>query len=97
MELVGTSQGEEAARLARAAVDWLVEGTALGTQDPSLYHGLAGVVLALEEVNRHFGDERYGDAAARGADVLVDMVDRVEDCSLAGGCRRRGRPQRGRS
>lgn len=82
MDLVGTSPGEEAARLARAAVDWLVDGAALATEDPSLYHGLSGVVLALEEAHRHFGDERYGDAASRGADVLAGLVDRVEDCSL---------------
>ena len=27
--------------------------------DPSLYHALAGVVLALHEAHQHFGDDRY--------------------------------------
>lgn len=76
------SRGVEASRLARAAVDWLVEGTAVDYEDPSLYHGLAGVVLALEEAQQHFGDDRYCQAVVRGADALVDMVDRLEDCSL---------------
>jgi Lanthionine synthetase C-like protein len=76
------SRGVEAARLARGAVDWLIEGAAVDPEDPSLYHGLAGVVLALEEAQQHFGDDRYSQAVARGADALGDMVDRLEDCSL---------------
>ncbi len=53
--------------------------TAPGT---SLYHGLAGVVLALHEAGQHFGDDRYRQAAARGADDLSALVDGLENCSL---------------
>jgi hypothetical protein len=76
------SRGVEAARLARGAVDWLIEGAAVDPEDPSLYHGLAGVVLALQEAQQHFGDDRYSQAVTRGADALGEMVDRLEDCSL---------------
>jgi len=50
--------------------------------DPSLYHGLAGVVLALHEAHRHFGDDRYRQAVARGADALSAQVDGIEGSSL---------------
>lgn len=74
--------GAQAEDLARGAVEWL---TSVETQDlerPSLYHGLAGVVLALHEAHQHFGDERYGQAVDRGADALADMADGLDDCSL---------------
>ena len=51
-------------------------------EDPSLYHGLAGEVLALHEAQHHFDDDRYGDVVDRGADALTDMLDGMEDCSL---------------
>jgi len=79
------SQGErgaQAARLARGAADWLAESAVSDPADLSLYRGLSGVVLALHEVQRHFGDERYGEAVARGADVLGAAVDSLEDSSL---------------
>lgn len=74
--------GLDAAGLARQALDWLVDGAATDPEDPSLYHGWAGVVLALEEAHRHFGDRRYRQAAADGAVRLGDAVDEIEDCSL---------------
>ena len=77
-----TSRGDEAARLARAAADWLIDSTSVEGGDPSLYRGLAGVLLALEEARRHFGDDRYTRTIADGAEALDDMVDRLEDCSL---------------
>src|SRR5689334_26439 len=52
-------RGMRAARLARGAADWLINGPAADPEDPSLYHGLAGVVLALHEAQQHFGDDRY--------------------------------------
>jgi hypothetical protein len=64
------SRGVEAERLARGAVDWLIDGAAVDPQDPSLYHGLAGVVLALQEAQQHFGDDRYSQAVTREADAL---------------------------
>ena len=51
-------------------------------RDPSFYHGLAGVVLALHEAHRYFGDDRYGQAVARGAGVLSGQVGGMENCSL---------------
>jgi hypothetical protein len=76
------SCGAQAARLARGATDWLIDGPAVDPGDPSLYHGLAGVVLALHEAHRHFGDDRYGRAVARGADALSAQVDGLQGCSL---------------
>lgn len=67
-------------RLARGAADWLIVAT--DPADWTLYHGLAGVVLALHEAYEHFGDERYGEAAGRGADALSAQVDEIEGCSL---------------
>jgi lantibiotic modifying enzyme len=76
------SHGVDASLLSRAAVDWLIDCATLDSEDPSLYHGLAGVVLALEEAHEHFGDDRYRLAAESRADDLVKMVDGVENCSL---------------
>jgi hypothetical protein len=76
------ARGGHAADLARSAADWLLDQTARESEDPSLYHGLAGAVLALHEAHVHFDDERYGDAASRGADVLTSLVASHEGCSL---------------
>ena len=76
------SRGAQAACLARAAADWLIDGSGADPGDPSLYHGLAGVVLALNEAHQHFGDDRYHQAVVRGADALTAQVDDLEDCSL---------------
>jgi lantibiotic modifying enzyme len=48
----------------------------------TLYHGSAGIVLALLEAQQHFGDDRYGDAALRGAAAIAAAADREENCSL---------------
>lgn len=77
-----SSRGSQAARLARGAADWLIDGTGVDPRDSSLYHGLAGVVLALHEAHQHFGDDRYRQAVALGADALSAQVDGIEDCSL---------------
>jgi hypothetical protein len=76
------SRGVRAAHLARGAADWLIDGPGVVAGDGSLYHGLAGVVLALHEADQHFGDDRYGEAIARGADELGAQVDSTTDCSL---------------
>jgi hypothetical protein len=70
--------GGLAVRLARGAADWLVD--AADPADWSLYHGLAGVVLALHEADQHFG--AYRRAVARGADALDTQIDDIEGCSL---------------
>ena len=40
------------------------------------------MVLALHEAHQHFGDDRYRQAVAWGADVLSAQVDGIEGCSL---------------
>jgi hypothetical protein len=76
------SRAARAARLARGAADWLAGSPVLDPSDLSLYHGLAGVVLALHEAQQHFGDEQYGEAVARGVDALSSRADGLEDSSL---------------
>jgi hypothetical protein len=77
------------------ALDWLA-GSARDTEagltwataaiddeaDYTLYHGAAGIVLALLEAQRHFRDDRYGDAALRGAAAIAATVDHEPNCSL---------------
>ena len=70
----------QTALLARGAADWLL--ASCGGDDYSLYHGQAGIVLALHEAHKHFGDDRYGQAVARGSDALSEQVDGIESCSL---------------
>lgn len=73
--------------LARNALDWLLVlaqqgGTALAwtgrpdddEPDPTLYSGTAGIVLAFLEGYQHFGDDRYAQAAARGAQTIAAAV-----------------------
>jgi hypothetical protein len=76
------SRGAQAARLARGAADWLIDGPGVDLGDPCLYHGLAGVVIALHEAYQHFGDDRYRRAVARSTDALRAQVDILEGCSL---------------
>ncbi|HEX3589364.1 MAG TPA: lanthionine synthetase LanC family protein [Pseudonocardiaceae bacterium] len=84
-----------AEQLAVSALDWLLArarpagaGLAWGSTEaddepnPTLYSGAAGIVLALLEGQRHRADDRYGDAALRGAHALAAAVDETEDCSL---------------
>src|SRR5215475_8521824 len=69
--------------LADGALAWLLN-TAIpvggglawpdAADDPQLYHGTAGVVLALLEAYHHFGDGRYGDAAVRAARTVAAAV-----------------------
>jgi len=87
--------GEAAEGLALGALDWLL-GSAGSTgagltwaaavpgaeANMSLYHGSAGIVLALLEAQRHFGDDRYADAAARGAVAIAAAAGHEENCSL---------------
>ncbi|MFG1793597.1 hypothetical protein [Nocardia sp. NPDC049149] len=60
--------------LARGAVEWMLAQAEVGEHgpawrpvvgeaevDPTLYHGGAGIVLALLEAHEHFGDDRYGE------------------------------------
>jgi hypothetical protein len=90
-----TAFNGDASMLARGALDWLVGSARAaesglgwadvrsGTElDPTLYSGAAGIVFALLEGYRHFGDDRYRDAALGTAGTIAAAVDEVEDCSL---------------
>ncbi|GLY93746.1 lanthionine synthetase LanC family protein [Actinoplanes sp. NBRC 103695] len=68
--------------LAVGAVDWMIESARGAEAGHTLYSGGAGVVLALLEAERHFRDDRYGDAALRGATDLAAAIGDEQDCSL---------------
>jgi len=51
----------------------------------TLYGGSAGIVITLLEAHRHFGDDRYADAAICGARGIAAAIDDVRDCSLYSG------------
>jgi Lanthionine synthetase C-like protein len=77
--------------LALAALEW-VAGTAVADgdgvwwsgkpssaePDPTLYHGTAGIVLALLEAHAHFGDRRWGELARRGTRWLAATMDTLD-------------------
>jgi len=81
--------------LALAALDW-VEACAVADDDgdglwwgsrpssaepdPGLYHGGAGIVLALLEAHAHWGDARWADLALRGTRGLTAAIDAI-DCA----------------
>ena len=88
----------DAESLAADAVDWLLTqarttGTGLVWRpatdvpevDPTLYHGCAGIVLALLEAHRHFADDRCADAALRGALAIAAEVEHERHWSLYSG------------
>ncbi len=85
-----TAASEE---LALAALDWVGacavadgEGVwwssrpSFADPDPGLYHGGAGIVLALLEAHAHFGDPRWADLALRGTRGLAAAIDTI-DCA----------------
>lgn len=87
--------------LARQSLDWLlttaepaegealswdaIPGTEHGPLAPSLFHGTLGVVLALYEGHRHFGDDRYREAAVRAARTVAAGLDAWTGSSLYNG------------
>ena len=81
--------------LALSALEWLAgsarrtgdglqwSGTpSAGEVDPTLYSGAAGIVLAFLEAERHFGDDRWADAAAAGARALARDIESWDHHSL---------------
>lgn len=91
--------GDTAESLGRAGLEWLLkqgrphgDGLAWPAVPSaeavtfSLYQGTTGVVLALVEGYQHFGDDRYLDAAVRGARAIAAEVAETPDSSLYGGC-----------
>ncbi|MFF1919979.1 lanthionine synthetase LanC family protein [Streptomyces sp. NPDC058221] len=92
---MSTPHPSDAEAVAVSALEWLLatarptgSGLAWTTRpsddelNPSLYSGTAGVVPALLEAERHFGDARYGDAAMRGARSIAAAVGGWELSSL---------------
>ena len=86
--------GPDGAALAADALEWLLavaqeRGTALAWTgrpddhelDPTLYSGTAGIVLAFLEGYQHFGDDRYAQAAARGARTVAEAVSQEWELS----------------
>lgn len=85
----GTPVGHE--ELAAAALAWIsAAGVTDGDgvwwssrpssdePDPGIYHGTAGIVLALIEAHAHFGDQRWADLAERGTRWLGRAIDAEE-------------------
>ena len=92
-----TERARQAEELGGQALEWLLgqaresgDGGALAwpyapsaeETNHSLYYGGAGNVLALLEGWRHFGEDRYADAAVRGARSLAEAVPSRDDDSL---------------
>jgi len=89
------TQPATAEALGAGALDWLLEsardnGTGLewptkpsdAEPDTSLYSGTPGVVLALLDGQRHFGWDKYGDAAIRAARTIAAGLEAEESSSL---------------
>lgn len=81
--------------VAARALEWVIDssfatesGLAWGTvrssaeRDPSLYGGAAGIVMALLEAHRHFGDDRFADVAITASHELGASLGAWEDSSL---------------
>jgi hypothetical protein len=84
-----------ARRLAEDAASWLLhvarpldDGIAWSSAcdddelQPTLYAGTAGIAIALLEAHRDLGDDRFADAAIRGARAVLSMDARWEHPSL---------------
>src|SRR5579863_4110867 len=68
----------DAVRVADADGVWWSSRPSSDEPDPGIYHGVAGIVLALLEAHAHFGDQRWADLAARGTRWLCSAVDSPE-------------------
>jgi hypothetical protein len=73
---------EAVERICRAAVAWMLDPDSPDWADLSLYHGRAGILLALREAQAHFEDLSLGALLDRGADELAAGIHEVEDSSL---------------
>ncbi len=90
-----TTPASQAETLAAGGLDWLrrmaretADGLAWASHpgddevDPTLYGGGAGIVITLLEAHRHFGDDRYADAAVRAARAIAAEVSGWQRSSL---------------
>jgi hypothetical protein len=57
---------------------WWASRPSSDEPDPGLYHGVAGIVLALIEAQAHFGGARWGELALRGTRWLGVAIDAPE-------------------
>ena len=87
----GRAGSADSEGLALAALEWL-EATAVADgdgvwwsgrpssaePDPTLYHGTAGIVLALLEADAHVGGGRWRELAVRGTRWLTAELDRLD-------------------
>lgn len=72
----------EAEELAHEAVRWMLNNSSEDSDDYSLYHGRAGVLLALQEARGQVPEPELDVALEQGLARLTEDVDRVEDASL---------------
>ncbi|WP_327397108.1 lanthionine synthetase LanC family protein [Streptomyces phaeochromogenes] len=90
-----TGAPDDAETLAVGALEWLLKAArdvddgltwpntlADDEFNPTLYNGTSGVLPALLDAWRYFADDRYADAALRGARSVADAVDDWEDSGL---------------
>ena len=76
------ARATQAGSIARGAADWLVEQADVEGEGPSLYHGQAGVLVALAEAAHVLGDDRYARAVDDGPAKLSAAVEDLQDSSL---------------
>lgn len=82
-------------QLSEQALQWLIESATVSDAglgwtptrtsdiiDPALYSGSSGIVMALLEAHRHFGELHYADVALAASRELSHAWERVDDCSL---------------
>ena len=85
---MGADVSADAERLATAGLEWLLSSASTSDDglvrtgrpdddevDPTLYSGAAGIVVALLEAHRHLDDDRWADAAVRGASAVAAAPD----------------------
>ncbi|WP_406487548.1 lanthionine synthetase LanC family protein [Streptomyces phaeochromogenes] len=90
-----TGAPDDAETLAVGALEWLLKAArdvddgltwpntlADDEFNPTLYNGTSGVLPALLDAWRYFADDRYADAALRGARSVADALDDWEDSGL---------------
>ena len=90
-----TSAPDDAESLAVGALGWLLTAAQEAGDgmtwprtpddavfDPTLYSGTSGVLPTLLDAWRHFGDDRYADAALRGARSVAAAVDDWQSSGL---------------
>jgi len=70
----------EASAVSAAGGVWWSSRPSSDEPDPGLYHGGAGIVLALLEAHAHFGDPRWADLALRGTRGLAAAIVAI-DCA----------------